>query len=376
MCYTLPAVSPNSYLIHPHRAPILLARQGFGAQRHNAAIPKTPCRPICRFAARIQPKQGRTRTGKRSINSRIPPTGRNQTGRRHEAHAQCLQERDTAQRRPLQSRLPSRCGQAREAESRPGLPCGPIRLEIPSEKAPWRHRRSAADPMLRRQTDSTFQVYRLRPRGSMRNAAHPIPEKPQASRLQAPEPPPRRASPADPATERPTSPRPNPSTAPPSRNSGTSDPTSAAMRSRSSSFSAAPSSRSNPSNAAAAFADPAPRPPCTGSRFSIWISTSAATSEHRQRPLRHLPRGIARIRGHALVVRGEHDARCRGTPRRHRHQIMQRNRLIDRRKRVIAIRPRQTNCQAEIDLRKRAQRDRHAFAILSSAPSPLRASLG
>jgi hypothetical protein len=73
------------------------------------------------------------------------------------------------------------------------------------------------------------------------------------------------------------SPRPNPKTDPPSKNSGTSDPTSPANCNRSAPGSATPNSRSNPIKAAAAFADPAPIPPCTGNRFSIWIATSAAT---------------------------------------------------------------------------------------------------
>ena len=63
------------------------------------------------------------------------------------------------------------------------------------------------------------------------------------------------------------SPRPSPKTAPPNRNKGTSDPTSAANFNRSTPGSATPSSRSNPIKAAAALADPAPIPPCTGRFF-------------------------------------------------------------------------------------------------------------
>jgi len=65
------------------------------------------------------------------------------------------------------------------------------------------------------------------------------------------------------------SPLPKPKTAPPNKNKGTSDPISAASFNRSPPGNATPSSRSNPSNAAAAFADPAPIPPCTGNLFSI-----------------------------------------------------------------------------------------------------------
>jgi len=73
------------------------------------------------------------------------------------------------------------------------------------------------------------------------------------------------------------SPRPDPITAPPSRNKGTSDPISAANSSLSSLANSTPNSRSNPNSAAAAFADPAPTPPCTGNFFSMWIATSAVT---------------------------------------------------------------------------------------------------
>ena len=65
------------------------------------------------------------------------------------------------------------------------------------------------------------------------------------------------------------SPRFSPKTVPPNRNSGTSDPTAAASAKRSGPPSAIPSSRSSPSSAAAAFADPAPRPPWMGNCFSI-----------------------------------------------------------------------------------------------------------
>ncbi len=44
------------------------------------------------------------------------------------------------------------------------------------------------------------------------------------------------------------------------------------------------SSRSRPINAAAALAEPAPSPPCTGRFFWMWISTSAAISSPSRAP--------------------------------------------------------------------------------------------
>ena len=148
----------------------------------SATMPRSRRRSAARSAAsqsrtaQIEPNPNRKAPHK----APHPPVGWTSL----EAHARCLQERDTAERRPLRSRLQSRCGQAREAESRPGLPVGqhPPRKFLP-KRPPWRHRRSAARPMLRRQTDSTFQVYRLRQRGSMQNAAGPIPGKRQAWKL-------------------------------------------------------------------------------------------------------------------------------------------------------------------------------------------------
>jgi len=76
-------------------------------------------------------------------------------------------------------------------------------------------------------------------------------------------------------------PRSRPSTAPAMRKSGTSEPTLAAI-SRRASFvrpsgwpGSRPSSFSRPRRVAAAFAEPAPRPPWTGKFFWMWMLTSA-----------------------------------------------------------------------------------------------------
>ena len=100
------------------------------------------------------------------------------------------------------------------------------------------------------------------------------------------------------------SPRPTPNTVPPTRNSGRSDPTSAAIRNFSAPGSAFFSARSSPSSVATAFAEAPPSPPCTGSRFSISMSTRPLTRSalHRlsfqrcgSRCIRFVPRH-ARIR--------------------------------------------------------------------------------
>ena len=193
------------------------------------------------------------------------------------AHARCLQERDTAQRRPLQSRLQSRCGQAREAESRPGLPVGlyPPRkcfpktaaLETP-EECGWPHAAETDRLNLSSLSAAAAGVNAECRWSHSRKAAGVDTPVSGTAMTQGTE--------GKSASGDTSSPRPKPSTAPPIRKSGTSEPTSAATRSRSSALRVNPSSRSRPSRAAAALADPAPSPPWMGRRFSMWIVTAAA----------------------------------------------------------------------------------------------------
>ncbi len=140
---------------------------------------------------------------------------------------------------------------------------------------------------------STRLVYRYLPRRSnlRRRTARPSRERPAGSRLPPPVPPPRTRSAQCRAADKLPARDPPPAPSRRSRNSGTSEPTCAAISSRlagcprsrfrdlgsarHSRFPTPCSSVSSPTSAATAFADPAPSPPCTGSRFSIWISTAA-----------------------------------------------------------------------------------------------------
>ena len=239
----------------------------------------------------------------------------------------------------------------------------------------WRgHRRSLlpADPAgllpQRRwhRRGSTHLVYRYLPPGSNlpSRTARPSRERPAASKLPPPARPPRTTSGSTSGSGYTSCPRSSPSTVPPIRNSGTSDPTCAAI-----------SSRRKRSQASLVGQLPA-MSGCPRSRFAeTWDTDSAIhpqlhfqphqrrhrirrpgpqaalhrqpllnmdlhlsrQPQHLQRQLHHLPRRVPPIGRHPRVVRGQPHRRRRRRPRRHRNQIVQLNRLVNRRQRVKTI---------------------------------------
>ena len=142
--------------------------------------------------------------------------------------------------------------------------------------------------------------------------AHPIPEKPQVSTLPSPEPPPRRA-------RRQIRQRRDDLT-PPQPQHRAAQQEQRDIRPHLCRYAKPVVARSVPCPAPApAPATPPPhslsphpdRPaPAIASRYGSRPRPSRPSIA--QCPLRHLPRGIARVVRHALVVRGEHETRCRG----------------------------------------------------------------
>ncbi len=94
-----------------------------------------------------------------------------------------------------------------------------------------------------------------------------------------------------------------------------------------------------------ALAEPAPRPPWTGRRLSIWMVTFGMGAEGFQRQGDHLPRGVAVVGGDTPVVGGEADGSGSGRLSRDRDQVVEFEGLVDGDEGVEAVRRGARRCR-------------------------------
>ena len=160
-----------------------------------------------------------------------------------------------------------------------------------------------------------------------------------------------------------------PRAVPPISANGTSLPSSAAIRSRSSSEVSTPHSRSSATSAAAASAEPPAMPPAIGIDLAMltsafgsmpwWSASSRAARSTMLSP-------VTGTRS-ASIQSGTDDPEAPAGRRRRGDVVADPDRLVDGEQRVEAVLARRADAEVEVDLRGRADRERHAVRSSASA---------